>query len=209
LQYREVTARGAAGNPALPSDAERRYDRELDERRVPRPARGIEVVMITLKNILVATDFSETSTAAFAYARQFARTFKAKLHVLHVAGNVFEAAIGTEMYAADFAGMQQDVEDTARQQLELVVAPEDRRTLDVATVLRTSNMPAYEIVAYAVNANIDLIVLGTHGRSGMSHFLLGSVAERVVRTASCPVLTVRGTAPAAMVLRAEQVTAHA
>jgi len=165
--------------------------------------------MITLKNILVATDFSETSTAAFAYARQFARTFKAKLHVLHVAGNVFEAAIGTEMYAADFAGMQQDVEDTARQQLELVVAPEDRRTLDVATVLRTSNMPAYEIVAYAVNANIDLIVLGTHGRSGMSHFLLGSVAERVVRTASCPVLTVRGTAPAAMVLRAEQVTAHA
>ncbi len=68
---------------------------------------------------------------------------------------------------------------------------EDRALLAARTVIRTSNSPASAIVAYARDANVDLIVMGTHGRGAMAHLVTGSVAERGVRTAPCPVLTVR------------------
>jgi nucleotide-binding universal stress UspA family protein len=165
--------------------------------------------MIAIKHILIATDFSETSDAALAYARQLAHMFASTLHVLHVAGNVIEAAVGTEMYAADFVGMQREVEQAAREQLDVVVTDDDRRTLAVRAVVRTSNSPAQEIVAYAKDAKVDLIVLGTHGRGGVAHLFLGSVAERVVRTASCPVLTVRGYVSTSPASRIEEAAVHA
>jgi nucleotide-binding universal stress UspA family protein len=165
--------------------------------------------MTTIKHILIATDFSETSDAALAYARQLAHVFGSTLHVLHVAGNVIETAIGTELYAADFVAMQREVEEAAQKQLEVVVTDDDRRTLAARTILRTSNSPAQEIVAYAQEAKVDLIVLGTHGRGGVAHIFLGSVAERVVRTAPCPVLTVRGQVSTSPALRVEDAAAHA
>ena len=67
----------------------------------------------------------------------------------------------------------------------------DRRDLDALAVVRISDAPADEIVGYARDEGMDLIVMGTHGRKAVAHLLLGSVAERVVRTAPCPVLTVR------------------
>ncbi len=165
--------------------------------------------MVALKHILIAIDFSETSNAAFFYARQLAYAFRSTLHVLHVAGNVLESAVGTEMYTADFVGMQEEVTEAAHQQLEAVVTDEDRRALNAKAIVRTSNSPAHEIVGYARDAKIDLIVVGTHGRGGLAHAFLGSVAERVVRTAPCPVLTVRGTLSASGTKRTEQVAAHA
>jgi nucleotide-binding universal stress UspA family protein len=164
--------------------------------------------MTAIKNVLIATDFSEPSIEALAYGRQLAHAFSSRLHILHVTGDI-AASAGTEMYGLDVIAMQQEVDAAARRQLDAIVTPDDRRTLDVETVLRTSNSPAQQIVAYARDASIDLIVLGTHGRGGMAHLLLGSVAERVVRTAPCPVLTVRDVVTVPASTQAAHVVAHA
>jgi nucleotide-binding universal stress UspA family protein len=147
--------------------------------------------MITLKNILVATDFSEPSDAALTYGRALARNFEATLHVVHVVGLVSSAAYGAEGYVAAVPELQQDIEDAARKQLDDRLVDNDARPLPTRRVLITSNAPALAIVEYAGRERIDLIVTGTHGRGAVAHLLMGSVAERVVRTAPCPVLTVR------------------
>jgi nucleotide-binding universal stress UspA family protein len=120
--------------------------------------------MITLKNILVATDFSEVSEAALAYGRQIAHAFGATLHVVHVVGNVVAGAIGIEGYTTDFLALQREVEEAARKQLDAVVTEADRRTLAAKTITLTSNAPAQSIASYAKDAHIDLVVVGTHGR---------------------------------------------
>ena len=147
--------------------------------------------MIALKNILVATDFSEPSDAALAYGRALARTFGATLHVANVVDNVPALVYGAEAYAASMPELQQEIEDSARKQLADLLVDDDRPPLPVRPVVLTSSAPAAAIVGYAKGERIDLIVAGTHGRGGVAHLLMGSVAERVVRTAPCPVLTVR------------------
>ena len=147
--------------------------------------------MITLKQILVATDFSEPSDCALTYARALACSFKATLHVVHIVGNVVDAAYGAEGYSVAMPELQQEIEDAARKQLDDLPIDKDERPLPTKRVLLTSNSPAGAIVEYAAKHGIDLIVTGTHGRGAVAHLLLGSVAERVVRTAGCPVLTVR------------------
>jgi nucleotide-binding universal stress UspA family protein len=147
--------------------------------------------MIALKNILVATDFGEASDAALVYGRALARTFGARLHVLHVCENIFTRGIGGESYIAVLPDLQKDVEDAARKQLHELVLDNDPDAPSVKPALATSNTPAMSIVEYARDEQIDLIVMGTHGRGAVAHLLMGSVAERVVRTAPCPVLTVR------------------
>ena len=147
--------------------------------------------MIAVKNVLVATDFGIASETALVYGRELARTFNARLHVLHAVDDLLGRAMSAEGYAADVSGIQQAIEKSARERLDAIVADDDRRELQAHTVLMTSVNPAAAIVTYAKEAAIDLIVVGTHGRGGMAHFFMGSVAERVVRTAPCPVLTVR------------------
>jgi len=138
--------------------------------------------MIVLKQILVATDFSEASAAALNYGRALARTFGASLHLLHVMENPF-----LRPHAAD----PHTLTDAALAHLLSRLTDEDRRTLHATATLETSDHPADEIVTYARKRHIDLIVMGTHGRGTMAQILGGSGAERVVRTAPCPVLTVR------------------
>lgn len=146
--------------------------------------------MITLKKILLATDFSDASTAAAAYARLLADAFSASIHVLHVLEDLAAHAWTTEVYVAALPGVHEEMERQARERLEAVFPPGERERYRVTTVLRTGS-PFVEIVRYARDENMDLIVLGTHGRGPIAHMLLGSVAERVVRKAHCPVLTVR------------------
>jgi len=146
--------------------------------------------MIKIANVLVATDFSEASEAALTYGREFARTFGARLHVLHAVENPMMWA-GPESAAIDLGKLQSDLEAQAQQQLNAAVSDEDRKQLGARTVMRTGNSPSFEIVGYAKEAAIDIIVMGTHGRGRMAHLLMGSVAEKVVRMAPCPVLTVR------------------
>ena len=87
--------------------------------------------------------------------------------------------------------LQAERESSAHRRLDLLVNSEDRDLLKVQTVVIASPDPAYAIALYARDSDVNLIVMGTHGRGGLAHFLIGSVAERVVRFAPCPVLTVR------------------
>ena len=147
--------------------------------------------MIALKHILVATDFSEPSDAALTYGRALARTFKATLHVVHIIDGPSAVVYGAEAYAVSMPEIQAQIEAAARAQLDDLLRDNDPQPLPVRRVLLTASAPAAAIVDYAGREQIDLIVTGTHGRGGVAHLLMGSVAERVVRTAPCPVLTVR------------------
>lgn len=146
--------------------------------------------MILLKNILVATDFGEASDAALTYGRDLARSYDATMHVLHVADNVL-VRFADDTSIAVLPDLQDKVEEGARQRLHALVTEEDRTLLRAKSVVVTSLAPAETIVEYAKEHHIDLIIMGTHGRRAFEHLLMGSVAERVVRTAPCPVLTVR------------------
>jgi nucleotide-binding universal stress UspA family protein len=148
-------------------------------------------LMITLKNILVATDFGEPAEAALNYGLALARHFNATLHVLHVVGDLSTIAYGADGYVTEFPDMQREVEGAARKHLDDLLLDNDQRPLATRRVIVTSSAPAVAVVEYAGREHIDLIVTGTHGRGAGAHLLMGSVAERVVRTAPCPVLTVR------------------
>src|SRR3954470_16254290 len=146
--------------------------------------------MIALKHILVATDFGEPSDAALTYGQELARTYHATLHILHVVDDVY-LRLGGDAYVAGLPGRQRDAELAAQQRLDALLVDNDPTPLPVRKVTLTSAAAASAIVDYARANEIDLIVLGTHGRRAVAHLLMGSVAERVVRTAPCPVLTVR------------------
>jgi nucleotide-binding universal stress UspA family protein len=145
--------------------------------------------MFALKNVLVATDFGEPAASALAYGRDLARQYDATLHVLHVADNVVARYAGD--VAPLFTGdMQREIEQASQTQLDALLTDEDRAQLRARSRVESSLSPAETIVGYARANAIDLIVVGTHGRGAVKHLLLGSVAERVVRLAPCPVLTI-------------------
>jgi len=146
--------------------------------------------MIALKDILVATDFGEPADAALTYGRELARTYGATLHVLHIVDDVY-LRLGGDAYVAVLPDLQRDAEQAAQARLDALLIDNDPKPLPVKKVTLTSAAPALAIVEYASANGIDLIVVGTHGRRAVAHLLMGSVAERVVRTAPCPVLTVR------------------
>ena len=148
--------------------------------------------MILLKKLLVATDFSAPSAAALAYGRELAFTFGAQLVVAHVVERVLTNACGGgDGFMFVDPDLQHTVEAAARAELETLISEEDGVELRARVVVLTSGSPADAIVEYAKAAGIDLVVMGTHGRGALTHLLMGSVAERVVRLAPCPVLTVR------------------
>ena len=145
--------------------------------------------MVVLKNILVATDFSEPSGVALAYGRDLARSYGATIHLLHV---VEDATVrySTEMGFA-LPEMRADLENAARRELDRLLTADERQSLKVVPVAETHLNVANGITGYAKSHAIDLIVVGTHGRGALKQFMMGAAAERVVRTAPCPVLTVR------------------
>ena len=146
--------------------------------------------MIALKKILVATDFSEASDAAFTYGRTLASAFGATLHVLHVVDPAYLNALGADGYASISPDLQEHMEEAAQTRLDLLLLDSDGSGPATRSALLRSGAPATAITQYAKDEGIDLIIMGTRGRGGVAHLLLGSVAERVVRTAPCPVLTV-------------------
>jgi nucleotide-binding universal stress UspA family protein len=145
--------------------------------------------MIKITNVLVATDFSDTSTSALNYGREFARTFGATLHVLHVVEDALMWA-GPEAAGINFAQLQAELGAAAQAKLDRIVTKEDRAQLKAVTAVRTASSPGFEIARYAKAEGMDIILMGTHGRGIMGHLLMGNVAEKVVRIAPCPVLTV-------------------
>jgi len=144
--------------------------------------RQLGVEMNVTKKVLVPIDFSEPSDAALLYGRNLAKAFGAQLHVLHVMENQFLRGTFKSTAAVEL-GIAHRVAER--------LSSEDRTTLRAVSAVRISDDPYDEIIQYAENEDIDLIVMGTHGRGGVARLLMGSVAEKVVRNARCPVLTVR------------------
>jgi nucleotide-binding universal stress UspA family protein len=151
-------------------------------------------VALTIHTILAATDFTAASERPLEYAGELARRFAARLHVIHVLEEPFPTA--SEVYVAELPEFRERRRVDARRRLDEIVAA----LTDVAATsdIPTGN-PAAQIVQSAAAIGADLIVIGTHGRGALAHLVMGSVAERVVRTAPVPVLTVRAqkAAPAA------------
>lgn len=145
--------------------------------------------MIRLKNILFPTDFSDFSNYAASFAVSFASDYGAKLHVLHVV----ELSFGVPEVLSLKMSMEEvdaKVMEHVRQELESAATPAILGKLDYE-VACLKGKPFLEIIKFAAEKEIDMIVMGTHGRSALESMLLGSTAEKVVRKAPCPVFTVR------------------
>lgn len=137
------------------------------------------------KNILVPHDFSDASNQALSNAESLAKSFGATVHVLHIVVDPY-----TEVWSIDATGM--DLGSlVSRWQLDAQKRLDDLSVGVPHERVTKVGQPHKEIVAYAKEHDIDMIVMGTHGRGFVEHMLLGSVAEKVLRTAPCPVMTVR------------------
>jgi len=146
--------------------------------------------MIQMKRVLLPTDFSECARAALAYACAFVDQFDAELHLLHVVQDVM---LMMPEPGSAFALPQNyllDLKTGAENALAGLLGESWAAGKKVVRATRLGSA-FVEIVRYAREHEIDMIIVGTHGRSGLKHVILGSVAERVVRKAPCPVLTVR------------------
>jgi nucleotide-binding universal stress UspA family protein len=137
---------------------------------------------MNIHHILAPTDFSAPAIQAVTAAFELAQTFGAKLSLLHV--------IEVSAYAIEVALPLEALERDARRELARLLPEAEAAYMDV-TRLVDVGLLYQRIVETATAEAVDLIVMATHGRTGPSHLVLGSVAERVVRTAPCPVLTVR------------------
>jgi nucleotide-binding universal stress UspA family protein len=148
-----------------------------------------------IKKILVPTDFSECADAALNYATELARKFDAELMLFHVVAMPMLYPTGSELATAPLfevtAAAEAHARGTLDTQAQRLGLPAGRVT--VRTIV---GMPVTEILDVVEKEHFDLIVMGTHGRGVIDHLLLGSVAERVVRKAAVPVLTVHGPARA-------------
>ena len=140
-------------------------------------------------HILVPTDFNPASDAALACAKELAARFDARLTLLHAVNDPMATGVWTpDVYVPATPEMQDKLLRAARERLEGTLSAEERTRFGVTIEARIGG--AAEIIEqFAGEQKVDLIVMGTHGRRGLSHMLLGSVAERLVRHAPCPVLT--------------------
>jgi nucleotide-binding universal stress UspA family protein len=144
---------------------------------------------ILLKRILVPIDFSEYSKNALRYAVPFAKQFEAELLLMYV--------VEPTIYPSDFAfgpvtvpNLERELRERASSELERLVKTYIKGAVAVKTAIRTGK-PSLEIIRWAKEETVDLIIIATHGHSGVEHVLFGSTTEKVVRKAPCPVLTLR------------------
>ena len=165
------------------------------------------MTLTRITRLLVPTDFSPTSDIALQYAFDIAPP-GAALHVLHVVEDRSLATAYPDGFYVELPGAREQAIDQANDRLKAIVRSSDRPDLTLTTEVVVGWSVA-AIVQDAKVRNADLIVMGTHGRTGLAHALLGSVAERVLRTAPCPVLTVRDTSRAGDELAQEVAARHA
>ncbi len=140
------------------------------------------------KKIVCPIDFSEFTNEIVAYAAGIAKKFNAELHLLHIIPNLnyftpYESFLTPENLVA----IENNINTEVERDFDKIIKGID---IQVKKITRTG-ITFVEIIDYVKTEGIDLIVMGTHGRSGIEHILIGSVAEKVVRKAPCPVLTVR------------------
>lgn len=145
--------------------------------------------MKRFEKILLATDFSDYSEVASQYALTLAQAFDSSLLVLHVINEPVDLR-GFYVPHISFDQLEKEIETGAVQMLDTFC----RNNLKDFSNLKTSvvtGVPYEEIIRIATETEVSLIVIGTHGRTGLDHLIFGSTAERVVRSAPCPVMTIR------------------
>jgi nucleotide-binding universal stress UspA family protein len=159
------------------------------KRNAKRPARGAKRPTIQIQSILVPIDFSDHSKNALQYAIPFAKQFRASIHLLYV--------VEPTIYPADFSfgqvgfpNIEEELRKRGNDELDALLKNVIAGRVNATKAIRTGR-PFYEINQFAKEKEIDLIILATHGHTGVEHILFGSTAEKVVRGAPCPVLVVR------------------
>jgi len=160
------------------------------KKRVPvHKSKPVHQPHIHIQRILVPIDFSEHSKNALKYAVPFAKQFKASIDLLYV--------VEPTIYPADFSfgqigfpNVEEELRSRGSDELENLITREIAKSVPAHKIVRTGK-PFYEINQYALEENISLIIIATHGHTGMEQILFGSTAEKVVRKAPCPVLVVR------------------
>lgn len=146
--------------------------------------------MIKMNRILFPTDFSDFSKYAASFAISFACDYGAKLYAFHVVEMAHEIREAIGVDAPRMEEVQSRANELAVEEIKAASTPELFEKLDYEVVC-TRGKPFAEIVAFAREKEIDMIVMGTHGRSALVAAMMGSTAEKVVRKAHCPVFTVR------------------
>jgi len=146
--------------------------------------------MIRLTKLLVPTDFSEDSEQAARYAVELAKRFQAEIHCIHVVDIPADLLSTSDYYmTGPSEAFLDQIREESKKNLE-AFAKKNLEGVGVRTAFLEGS-PFVEIIRYAHNQEIDLVVIATHGRTGLRHVLFGSVAEKVVRKAPCPVLVVK------------------
>ncbi|HON78815.1 MAG TPA: universal stress protein [Spirochaetota bacterium] len=144
--------------------------------------------MQTIERILVPIDFSDYSRKALQYAKEYALTFRAKMYLIYVFRPIFEdIEVGVINESIQF---NNEIEEYAREKLRKLIDEDIGDEVPVESVIRMGR-PFMEINRAAEEYDIDLIIIATHGHTGVQHLLFGSTAEKVVRKAPCPVLSLR------------------
>ena len=145
--------------------------------------------MIKLRKVLVPTDFSESARHALTYGISFAREYEAELTLLHVVENL-SVGYASDLFPVPMAEVFQEISGYARAELAKLGTEARAKNVTVEEVV-VQGKPSAEIMRFARETEVDMIVLGTHGKGMLDQALFGSTTERVVRRAPCPVLTVR------------------
>ena len=145
--------------------------------------------MKQFEKILVAIDFSENSDYAFNYALDLAKQFNGELTVMHVINEPVDLR-GFYVPHISFEQLEKEIEEGAAKMMEKFCSEQMSGFTNYKTAI-VSGIPYEEIIRRAQETGSSLIVMGTHGRTGLDHLIFGSTAERVVRSAFCPVLTIR------------------
>ncbi len=140
-----------------------------------------------VKSILVPVDFTENSRNALRYASELARRFEASVSALHVIPDEEVAGVYIQKRSPERI---EELQAGVKEEFDKFIPEDVAKDVRVQKLIRVGE-PYVEVIRQAKEGKADLIVMATHGRGGISHTLLGSVAEKVVRKASCPVLTVK------------------
>jgi len=150
--------------------------------------------MITIKRILYPTDFSDLASHAVGYTCSFAEAFNSEIHLLHVVDEAYQYWMAMGPNSLPVGPSPDDMLRSAQEQMSRWKTERFAAAKPSVKAAVVVGRPFYEIIAYAKRNAIDLIIMGTHGRGGLTHVLMGSVTEKVVRKSPCPVLTVRSPA---------------
>lgn len=142
-----------------------------------------------IKKILFPTDFSVASDYALSYAISLAKRFKAGMFFIHVVDTSYDIS-GFYIPHISVEKLIQEMEDSAEARLKKISIKIPRKVKIYEAVVK-SGSPYKEIIKFSKNKGIDMIIMGTHGKSGTDHFFFGSTTERVIKQADCPVLTIR------------------